>query len=118
MAHQALAESGATSSIAEQLTTPASLPTGARDETVRDRLVLDTPYNSFMYLPQIPAEAQDDSEVTADGTQADTMSNDTTLSLCDDAVGEDNSQRADDIVAGNSHTIQGYVTEFISPKAR
>lgn len=71
-----------------------------------------------MYCLQIPAEARDDSQVTADGTQADTTSNHTTPSPHDDAVGEDDSQRVDNIAvaAGSSDTILKYAPNLIHQK--
>lgn len=68
--------------------------------------------NLLTYLLQIPAEARDDLQVTADDVRADTMSDDTTPSIHDGAAAEDDLQCADDIAAeaGSSNYIQEYVT--------
>lgn len=68
------------------------------------------------YLPQVPAEAQDGSEVTADDARAYPISDGAASSLRDDAAGEDNSQHVA-TVAGSSQTSQEYVTILIAPTA-
>ncbi|KAI0758457.1 hypothetical protein BC629DRAFT_1598041 [Irpex lacteus] len=99
-AHQASAESGTTSSIADWLTAPASLPTGACDET-------------------IPAETRDGLEVTADNVQAYSILDHAASSLCDNAAGEDDLQRMDNIAAaaGSSHTVQESSVESSAERA-
>ncbi|KAI0776500.1 hypothetical protein BC629DRAFT_1526579 [Irpex lacteus] len=88
VARQASEKGGAAPSVINSRTIPASLPTSARDETGL-------------------AEVQDGSEVTADDVQGYPISDCAASSLCDNAAGEDNSQRADNVAAaaGSSDTI-------------
>lgn len=108
MLHWASAEDGATPSVVEGCTTPTSLRTSSCDQTVSDILLLDQMQLTNM-SSQILAEARDASELTAGGTEANPTTDHVVPLSPDDAAGEDNSQRTDNIatVAGSSQTVQG-----------
>ncbi|KAI0727648.1 hypothetical protein BC629DRAFT_1641693 [Irpex lacteus] len=67
----------------------------------------------------IPAETRDGLEVTADNVQAYSILDHAASSLCDNAAGEDDLQRMDNIAAaaGSSHTVQESSVESSAERA-